>query len=215
MTADKKPRWEAGVLLEKAFVLARSIHAQSGRKDLDDPYIGHLMGVAALVIDHGGSEVQTAAALLHDAVEDSPMTTEGLATLISPKVADIVDACSDSYGEDPETGHKAPWRGRKEAYIERLHHKSDYDPSLLVALADKVNNAEKSASDIAKFKTKDERLTFWKKFNAGYEDQYWWYNSLLTAFQCKQVQAEDKAKPLLNRFEAAVNAMFPDGKDPR
>ena len=40
------------------------------RKGTQIPYISHLMAVASLVMEGGGSEDEIIAALLHDAVED-------------------------------------------------------------------------------------------------------------------------------------------------
>ncbi len=56
-------------------------------------------------------------------------------------VAEIVDACTDSY-EDPPP----PWHIRKQQYIEHLHESS---PSALrVSLADKVDNVEAILRDL-------------------------------------------------------------------
>ena len=54
----------------KALVYAELKHHNQVRKGGDIPYIGHLLTVAGLVINDGGSETQATAALLHDAVED-------------------------------------------------------------------------------------------------------------------------------------------------
>lgn len=40
------------------------------RKGTDVPYVSHLLGVAALVLEDGGDEGEAIAALLHDALED-------------------------------------------------------------------------------------------------------------------------------------------------
>jgi (p)ppGpp synthase/HD superfamily hydrolase len=94
------------------------------------------MSVSALVIEHGGTEDQAIAALLHDAVEDQGglKTLETTRATFGETVAEIVLACSDSVTEE-----KPPWRERKEAY---LSHLSEAEPeALLVSLADKVHNA--------------------------------------------------------------------------
>ena len=54
----------------KALVYAELKHHNQVRKGGDIPYVGHLLTVAGLVINDGGSEAQAIAALLHDAVED-------------------------------------------------------------------------------------------------------------------------------------------------
>src|SRR5262249_56544009 len=55
----------------KALVYAELKHHNQVRKGGDIPYIGHLLTVAGLVINDGGSEAQAIAALLHDPVEDA------------------------------------------------------------------------------------------------------------------------------------------------
>src|ERR1700694_4348915 len=55
----------------KAMVYASCLHASQTRKIPDRPTIGHLLGVASLVLQNGGDEDQAIAALLHDAIEDA------------------------------------------------------------------------------------------------------------------------------------------------
>ena len=54
----------------RAVDYARIAHAAQVRKGTTIPYLTHLLGVAALVIEHGGSEDQAIAGLLHDLIED-------------------------------------------------------------------------------------------------------------------------------------------------
>ena len=120
-----------------ALELAHELHAGQVRKGKGVSYLGHLLGVASIVIDAGGSEDEAIAALLHDAAEDQG----GLETLariraqFGTEVADIVEACSDTF-ESP----KPPWRERKDAYLAHLETASD--SAVMVSLADKVQNAQ-------------------------------------------------------------------------
>jgi (p)ppGpp synthase/HD superfamily hydrolase len=115
----------------KALDYAARVHARQMRKKTGRPYIGHLMSVAALVIEYGGDEEMAIAALLHDAVEDQG----GLRRLreirkkFGKRVAHIVDGCTDSYTEP-----KPPWLERKRAYVERLRQEDA--EVLLVSAAD-------------------------------------------------------------------------------
>jgi hypothetical protein len=54
----------------EALGYAAELHLHQRRKGKGQPYVGHLLGVAAIVIHHGGGEDEVIAALLHDAVED-------------------------------------------------------------------------------------------------------------------------------------------------
>jgi (p)ppGpp synthase/HD superfamily hydrolase len=53
----------------KALSYATKLHADQTRKGTDEPYIGHLLGVASLVLQPGGKEDEAIAALLHDAMD--------------------------------------------------------------------------------------------------------------------------------------------------
>ena len=101
--------WRFDLALQFAF----GLHHQQSRKGVPIPYIAHLMGVCALVLEAGGDEEQAIAALLHDAVEDQG----GLSTLATirhmfgDRVANIVESCSDSTASDPK--EKPLWVQRK------------------------------------------------------------------------------------------------------
>lgn len=211
MTVTSKPRWFASNDLDTAFGIARACHAHKTRKTDDTPYISHLMGVSALVTEHGGSEVQAAAGLLHDIIEDTPMTYDRLALLVGKEVADIVLDCTDDADrkrDDDFTPEQrlADWHDRKVKYLDRLNHKTNGTPSLLVVLADKVHNGEATARDIQRCRAEGRNLAeFWGHFNAPRDMQHWWYGSLLDALSSKTW--EPAALPLLERFRIAVDVI--------
>ena len=62
--------WKPGTRFAEAAQFAIDVHREDTRKGSDVPYIGHLFGVCALVLEEGGSEDQALAALLHDTAED-------------------------------------------------------------------------------------------------------------------------------------------------
>ena len=62
------PRWVPSPAFLKAFEAACLAHGNDARKINSEPYIGHLMGVASLVIEHNGTQEQAIAALLHDII---------------------------------------------------------------------------------------------------------------------------------------------------
>src|SRR4051794_12904295 len=99
---------------EVALSFAARLHAAQLRKGSETPYIAHLLAVASIVIEHGGTDDEAIAALLHDAVEDQGgrATREVIARLFGEGVAEIVDGCTDT-----DVVPKPPWRARKEAYI--------------------------------------------------------------------------------------------------
>jgi len=77
-------------LIEAAFEVARTAHAEQVRRS-GEPYIAHPLGVAMILADLGLDDVTIAAALLHDAVEDTALTSEDLGARFGGDVAAIVD----------------------------------------------------------------------------------------------------------------------------
>ncbi|NCY10280.1 MAG: HD domain-containing protein, partial [Actinobacteria bacterium] len=143
------PRWQPGIALHCAYMVAAREFAGISRKGGDIPYLSHLMAVSALVMEHGGTEDQAAAALLHDVLEDSPITANSLTWELmaaevpaesAHNIVAIVQGTSDGvYGQERT---EATWHERKTAYHRHLAAKLSDDPSILVSLADKVHNAE-------------------------------------------------------------------------
>ena len=85
--------------LDEAFAYARSVHQHQTRKGTEAPYLGHLMGVASIVLDDGGSEDEAIAGLLHDAAEDhgGRERLEDIRRRFGDAVAHIVEDCTDSW----------------------------------------------------------------------------------------------------------------------
>ncbi len=77
-------------LIEQAFAVARAAHAEQVRRS-GEPYIAHPLGVAMILADLGLDDVTIAAALLHDAVEDTALTGPDLEERFGADVAAIVD----------------------------------------------------------------------------------------------------------------------------
>ena len=76
--------------IEAAYDVALVAHAEQVRRS-GEPYISHPLGVARILADLGLDDVTVAAALLHDAVEDTELTQEQLEELFGREVAAIVD----------------------------------------------------------------------------------------------------------------------------
>lgn len=77
--------------LEKAYQLAVEAHKFQRRKS-GEPYIHHPIEVARICFEEIGlGPTAVICALLHDVVEDTPVTLEEVTTMFGPKVALIVD----------------------------------------------------------------------------------------------------------------------------
>ncbi len=136
----------------EALDYAREQHAHQTRKGTQTPYLSHLLGVSALVLDHGGDEDQAIAGLLHDVIEDCGAQHEArVRERFGERVARIVLACTDSTQEDkaaldtPEAKF-ADWRHRKLAYLKHLRH-TEAD-ALLVSCCDTLHNARAIVGDL-------------------------------------------------------------------
>jgi GTP diphosphokinase / guanosine-3',5'-bis(diphosphate) 3'-diphosphatase len=81
---------EATDLIERAGYAALMAHAEQYRRS-GEPYITHPVAVASIVAELGLDEPTVAAALLHDAVEDTGLTLETIGTDFGPVVARVVD----------------------------------------------------------------------------------------------------------------------------
>ncbi|MFW6773181.1 HD domain-containing protein [Nocardioides sp. CPCC 205120] len=148
--------------------LAAHLHRGQVRKGTQVPYVSHLLSVAALVAEDGGTEDQVIAGLLHDAAEDQggEATLTVIAERFGAGVAELVRACSDSI--DEAGAEKAPWKERKEAAIA---HVADVPAeALLVLAADKLHNTRSTEADRAFHGS-----GVWTRFKAG-RDGFLWYH---------------------------------------
>jgi (p)ppGpp synthase/HD superfamily hydrolase len=188
---------------EEAFQLAFELHqtkGKQGRKGKDTPYVSHLMAVAALVLEFGGSEEEAIAALLHDAVEDQggPKTLKLIEERFGAGVAQIVKDCSD-YIDGP----KPAWHERKTRYIEHLPHVSA--SSRRVSLADKIHNAGTILRDVRYHGVK----TF-DHFNGKRTGTLWYYDALARTFlEQKQDEMAKELDRIVNELYAAAHEERP------
>lgn len=159
-------------LYDEALVYASDLHRTQVRKGSGTPYIAHLLSVSSRVLSAGGTETQAIGGLLHDAAEDQggQATLDHIRGRFGKDVAQIVADCTDSW-VDP----KPAWRPRKEAYLSTLSRKPA--SSLLVSLADKVDNAEAILSDYRNIGDK-----LWGRFTGGREGTIWYYRTLSEIF---------------------------------
>jgi (p)ppGpp synthase/HD superfamily hydrolase len=158
-----------GEKFERALTYASRLHRDQVRKGTSTPYITHLLAVASLVGENGGTEDEVVAALLHDAPEDQggEARLRDIRAQFGDRVAEIVDGCTDTY-ETP----KPPWRERKERY---LAHLADTSESVrLVSSADKLHNARTVLSD---YRLLGEDL--WTRFNGKKGGTLWYYRAIV------------------------------------
>lgn len=167
-------------LVARAADLAREVHKGDKRKGTDISYFdGHLEPVALLVEESGGTDVQIAAAYVHDAAEDEggQAMLDRIREELGDEVAQIVEDLSDSL-VDTSTTEKEEWEVRKPRYVATLVLAPRV--SLEVSLADKVHNAQSILDD---YQVLGEDL--WDRFNKPAEHQLWYYRKLAGLFDLR------------------------------
>ncbi|PZO53453.1 MAG: phosphohydrolase [Phormidesmis priestleyi] len=161
-----------GERFEQALLYAAQLHRQQRRKVTGVPYISHLLGVAALVIEDGGCEDSAISALLHDAVEDQG----GLETLavirsqFGEQVADWVWACSAS----PRPMGQS-WRSHKAAYLQQVRQAPAEVRRII--LADKLHNGLSLLVNLSLAGS-----SIWDEFSGTQADIIWFYQACCKLF---------------------------------
>ena len=194
--ADDLPTAVLGARFSEAVRWASMLHADQTRKGTRIAYASHLLGVASLVLEDGGTEEDAIAAVLHDAVEDHGVAEAEIRARFGEQVARVVVACSDGVDGPRDS---TDWKVRKERYLHHLEHDELPDGTLRVAAADKLHNARSILTDL-----RDTGSDMWVRFNAPGEEQAWYYSELLRVFE--QRHPESVVTRELGRVVAELTA---------
>ncbi len=172
---------------------AAAAHEAQRRKGTDIPYLTHLAGVA-LILSRGGFDDDDilAAALLHDAVEDTQVTTGEIEALFGSRVAERVTAVSEV--KHDEEGVALPWRHRKEEHVARL--RSEPVEARAIALADKIHNVGTLLDDLVA------DATAWTRFSTPPAEQLWYHDSIIDAIgdEPRLMRLKEEYRTLLERL---------------
>jgi GTP pyrophosphokinase len=168
--------WPVTTLTERfdqALRYARELHGSQSKKGTGTPYLAHLIGVASIVLDDGGSEDEAVAALLHDAAEDhgGRARLDDIRDRFGDAVSRIVEDCTDSWSSPPE-----PWLERKTRYVE--HARTLGPSSLRVSAADKVHNTYGILRDLRNIGE-----AVWERYVVSPDDVLTYYQSLVRAYR--------------------------------
>ncbi|MDE2357457.1 MAG: bifunctional (p)ppGpp synthetase/guanosine-3',5'-bis(diphosphate) 3'-pyrophosphohydrolase [Alphaproteobacteria bacterium] len=127
-----------GVRLAAAFAFAARAHVDQRRKGArQEPYLNHLAEVADLAARaSGGADIDLIiAALLHDAVEDTPVTPAELEAAFGPRVAALVAEVTDDKTLSESERKRA-----------QVAHAATLSPEArILKLADKISNVRDMA----------------------------------------------------------------------
>ncbi|ALI99728.1 HD domain-containing protein [Rufibacter tibetensis] len=133
-------------LEQKAWKFAVTAHGEQRRKYHNEPYVKHLERVAQTVMAYGGTTGMVMAALLHDVLEDTPVTEEEVQsfleevcqeTIVKPaEVLQMVVDLTDQFTKQNAPGHNR--KRRKQMEVERLSQISSRAQT--IKLADIIDN---------------------------------------------------------------------------
>lgn len=146
-------------------------HRAQTKKGGDVPYVAHLLGVAALVLEDGGTEREAIASLLHDVVEDRGVSIKAIRRRFGRKVARIVEGCTDTRSNKKRTAKN--WKKRRNRLLERLRDSHTPESVVRVKAADSLYNVRSISGDLRRFGPE-----VWQRFNAGAVDQLWYFRSV-------------------------------------
>lgn len=121
--------------IERAYRLAEKMHGDQ-RRVSGVPYILHPTSVACIVVDLGMDTDSVVAALLHDVVEDTPVTREEVEQMFGKDVANLVDGVTKI--------SKIAYTSREERQAENVRKMliamSEDIRVIVIKLADRLHN---------------------------------------------------------------------------
>jgi len=167
-----KTKLKSSSLIKTAVYFAAEKHDGQYRKGTHVPFFAHSILVAFDVLKYSGDENITAAAILHDVLEDCPKVTKmQLKKLFGNKVAKIVSEVSSV-----EKKHKKNkiWKEKKLTYISKIKNASK--EALIVVAADKINNMKAYFESVQLRGPK--KLS--KVFGGSLQEYFWYYKEILT-----------------------------------
>ena len=129
-------------LIRKAFNVAVDAHKDQRRKS-GEAYVFHPIGVAKIVASEIGlGPTAIAAALLHDVVEDTPITLEEIEKMFNPKIAQLVEGLTkiSQVKKDMNISMQA------ENFRKMLLTLNDDVRVILIKIADRLHNMQTMGS---------------------------------------------------------------------
>lgn len=178
--------------IEHALEIAAKAHQGQYRKGTDTPYISHPYAVGLLLTAAGCREAVIIAGILHDTVEDTPLTLDFIRAEFGEEIAHIVDGCSEN--------KRLRWRARKTECIEAL--KTASMEVCLVTCADKLHNLRTIISEYEQIGD-----AVWERFHGDIEAQRWYYRSVEHSLQLKARQKNAECDKLINSFDSILQQL--------
>lgn len=178
-------------MINKAIEFATVCHANQTRKGTEIPYILHCLEAGIITANMTNKEGNVdsdivSAAILHDTIEDAYVSYETLKEIFNENIANLVQNQSEDKSKK--------WIDRKQDTINLL--KVNKSKGVEIAtLADKLSNMRSILKD---YEVEKEQL--WSKFNAGKEQQHWYYNSIAESlYQVRDTNEYREYKGLIKK----------------
>lgn len=122
-------------LVRRAFAVAQAAHSGQ-RRQSGEPYIGHPVAVATILLDLRLDASSIAAALLHDVVEDTSVRLEQIEQVFGPEIAHLVDGVTKLTVLEAQTKEEAQAGTYRKMFIAM----ADDPRVVLIKLADRLHN---------------------------------------------------------------------------
>jgi (p)ppGpp synthase/HD superfamily hydrolase len=155
------------------------------------------MGTVTILARLGAPDAVLAAAALHDYLEDVP-DPEGerrILAITNREVLELVLALTED--KRPDLNRSESWHERKSEQLDRMETMPR--DAVLIKGADTLHNLLSLEMDLAE---SVDREAVWSRFNAGREQQLWYYTSILDA-----VTARLEDHPLVAELAGVVERL--------
>jgi (p)ppGpp synthase/HD superfamily hydrolase len=190
--------------ITKAIDLATHHYKAKLRNGTTIPYMVHLFSVCKLLAERGCEEDILAAALLHDVVEDTPVTLDQVEFIFGSKVASLVEGATErhkmerSIAENTET-----WKAQMEETFQFIRNSATVE-QLWIILAEKIDNIQSLQGELRR----SEEEAVWKRYTSGKQQQQWYYATLMETFQNRTEIRDAVYLDLVQELGSAVNRVF-------
>ena len=196
---------------EKAAQFAIKAHEGQMRKANPIPFILHPMEVAHIASTMTHDQDVLAAAVLHDVVEDTPVTPDEILENFGERIAWLVAMETENKRHDLPAAET--WRIRKEESLKELKNSGDTDVQILW-LSDKLSNLRSFCRSRMK-----EGDAMWNQFNnKNKAEQEWYYRSILDlCSSLEETFAYQEYKMLLKAIflDGSLHVEFEENKPAR
>lgn len=180
--------------VEEAICFAVKAHEGQKRKFSDIPYILHPMEVASIIAGITTDREVIAAGLLHDVIEDTPVTMEMLEERFSPRICALVRSETEDKQRDRPPSES--WYDRKKQSLVELENAKDQGVKILW-LGDKLSNIRSFYRAYEK-----DGAEIWKKTHESDPTaQEWYYRTIAEdVSELSDTAAYKEYVELLNRI---------------